>query len=86
MSPADFTRPGSLYGAVDLGARKQAFEAQARRETTAQETGDEEHGQAESDDAPESRGEGIEPPGGPARHPAGQEEISQRIQARDVEQ
>ncbi|GAA4193965.1 tetratricopeptide repeat protein [Streptosporangium oxazolinicum] len=39
MSPADFTRPGSLYGAVDLGARKQALEAQARRETTAQETG-----------------------------------------------
>ncbi|WP_449063855.1 co-chaperone YbbN [Planomonospora algeriensis] len=40
MSPADFTpRPGSLYGAVDLGARKQALEAQARRETTAQQTG-----------------------------------------------
>ncbi|MEU4829169.1 tetratricopeptide repeat protein [Streptosporangium sp. NPDC023615] len=39
MSPADFTRPGSLYGAVDLGARKQALEAQARRETAAQETG-----------------------------------------------
>ncbi|MGS2646355.1 tetratricopeptide repeat protein [Streptosporangium sp. G12] len=39
MSPADFTRPGSLYGAVDLGARKQALEAQARRETTAQGTG-----------------------------------------------
>ncbi|WP_329091049.1 MULTISPECIES: tetratricopeptide repeat protein [unclassified Streptosporangium] len=39
MSPADFTRPGSLHGAVDLGARKQALEAQARRETTAQETG-----------------------------------------------
>jgi putative thioredoxin len=36
MSPADFTpRPGSLYGAVDLGARKQALEAQARRETAA---------------------------------------------------
>ncbi|GLW05076.1 co-chaperone YbbN [Microtetraspora sp. NBRC 13810] len=32
MSPADFNRPGSLYGAVDLGARKQALEAQARRE------------------------------------------------------
>ncbi|MFC5817463.1 tetratricopeptide repeat protein [Nonomuraea harbinensis] len=30
---ADFSRPGSLYGAVDLGARKQALEAQARRET-----------------------------------------------------
>lgn len=29
---ADISRPGSLYGAVDLGARKQAFEAQARRE------------------------------------------------------
>ncbi|MFC4057464.1 co-chaperone YbbN [Planomonospora corallina] len=40
MSPADFTsRPGSLYGAVDLGARKQALEAQARRETAAQQTG-----------------------------------------------
>ncbi|GAA3116001.1 co-chaperone YbbN [Planomonospora alba] len=40
MSPADFTpRPGSLYGAVDLGARKQALEAQARREATAQQTG-----------------------------------------------
>jgi putative thioredoxin len=39
MSPADFTRPGSLYGAVDLGARKQALEAQARRENVAQETG-----------------------------------------------
>lgn len=39
MSPADFTRPGSLYGAVDLGARKQALEAQTRRETAAQETG-----------------------------------------------
>src|SRR5690606_10697017 len=36
MSPADFTRPGSLYGAVDLGARKQALEAQARREAAAQ--------------------------------------------------
>ncbi|MCC5574063.1 tetratricopeptide repeat protein [Microtetraspora sp. AC03309] len=33
---ADFTRPGSLYGAVDLGARKQALEAQARREAAAQ--------------------------------------------------
>jgi putative thioredoxin len=33
---ADFTRPGSLYGAVDLGARKQALEAQARREATGQ--------------------------------------------------
>ncbi|GAA0429712.1 co-chaperone YbbN [Acrocarpospora corrugata] len=32
---ADFSRPGSLYGAVDLGARKQALEAQARRETAA---------------------------------------------------
>lgn len=30
---ADFSRPGSLYGAIDLGARKQALEAQARRET-----------------------------------------------------
>ncbi|OUC96258.1 tetratricopeptide repeat protein [Streptosporangium minutum] len=39
MSPADFTRPGSLYGAVDLGARKQALDAQARRETAAQESG-----------------------------------------------
>ncbi|MEU1384850.1 MULTISPECIES: tetratricopeptide repeat protein [unclassified Nonomuraea] len=29
---ADFSRPGSLYGAVDLGARKQALEAQVRRE------------------------------------------------------
>ncbi|GAA3175789.1 tetratricopeptide repeat protein [Nonomuraea roseoviolacea] len=29
---ADFSRPGSLYGAVDLGARKQALEAQTRRE------------------------------------------------------
>ncbi|MFC5831879.1 co-chaperone YbbN [Nonomuraea insulae] len=29
---ADFSRPGSLYGAVDLGARKQALEAQARRD------------------------------------------------------
>src|SRR5690606_13889367 len=28
--------PGSLYGAVDLGARKQALEAQARREAAAQ--------------------------------------------------
>ena len=35
MSPADFTRSGSLYGAVDLGARKQALEAQARREAAA---------------------------------------------------
>ncbi|WP_433218491.1 co-chaperone YbbN [Microtetraspora malaysiensis] len=33
---ADFNRPGSLYGAVDLGARKQALEAQARREAAAQ--------------------------------------------------
>ncbi|MBG0828367.1 tetratricopeptide repeat protein [Planomonospora sp. ID67723] len=39
MSPADFTRPGSLYGAVDLGARKQALEAQARRESVAQQAG-----------------------------------------------
>ncbi|MEV0594203.1 tetratricopeptide repeat protein [Nonomuraea cavernae] len=30
---ADFSRPGSLYGAIDLGARKQALEAQARRES-----------------------------------------------------
>ncbi|MFI6604568.1 tetratricopeptide repeat protein [Nonomuraea sp. NPDC050536] len=30
---ADFSRPGSLYGAIDLGARKQALEAQARRGT-----------------------------------------------------
>ncbi|MEU4230318.1 tetratricopeptide repeat protein [Nonomuraea sp. NPDC026600] len=29
---ADFSRPGSLYGAIDLGARKQALEAQTRRE------------------------------------------------------
>lgn len=29
---ADFSRPGSLYGAIDLGARKQALESQARRE------------------------------------------------------
>ncbi|MFI7616847.1 tetratricopeptide repeat protein [Nonomuraea terrae] len=29
---ADFSRPGSLYGAIDLGARKQTLEAQARRE------------------------------------------------------
>ncbi|GII91297.1 tetratricopeptide repeat protein [Sinosporangium siamense] len=36
MSPADFKRPGSLYGAVDLGARKQALEAQARRQAQAQ--------------------------------------------------
>ncbi|GAA3835656.1 tetratricopeptide repeat protein [Sphaerisporangium flaviroseum] len=35
MSPADFTRPASLQGAVDLGARKQALEAQARREAAA---------------------------------------------------
>lgn len=35
MSPADFTRPASLQGAVDLGARKQALEAQARREAVA---------------------------------------------------
>ncbi|GGK86128.1 co-chaperone YbbN [Sphaerisporangium melleum] len=35
MSPADFTRPASLQGAIDLGARKQALEAQARRETAA---------------------------------------------------
>lgn len=32
MSMADFSRPGSLYGAIDLGARKQALEAQSRRE------------------------------------------------------
>jgi putative thioredoxin len=32
-SMADFSRPGSLYGAIDLGARKQALEAQTRRET-----------------------------------------------------
>ncbi|WP_336208355.1 tetratricopeptide repeat protein [Nonomuraea sp. LPB2021202275-12-8] len=31
---ADFSRPGSLYGAVDLGARKQALDAQTRREGT----------------------------------------------------
>ena|SRR5437868_3140456 len=31
-SMADISRPGSLYGAIDLGARKQALEAQARRE------------------------------------------------------
>jgi putative thioredoxin len=31
-SMADFSRPGSLYGAIDLGARKQALESQARRE------------------------------------------------------
>ncbi len=31
---ADFSRPGSLYGAIDLGARKQALDAQARREAT----------------------------------------------------
>ena len=48
--------------------------------------GDEEHRQAEADDAPESRREGIEPPGGPARHPAGQEEIGERVESRDVEQ
>ncbi|MFI6501014.1 co-chaperone YbbN [Nonomuraea typhae] len=29
---ADFSRPGSLHGAIDLGARKQALEAQAKRE------------------------------------------------------
>ncbi|WP_084960682.1 tetratricopeptide repeat protein [Thermoactinospora rubra] len=29
---ADISRPGSFYGAIDLGARKQALEAQARRE------------------------------------------------------
>jgi len=40
MSPADFSpRPGSLYGAVDLGARKQALEAQARREAAAAQAG-----------------------------------------------
>ncbi|GGP88562.1 tetratricopeptide repeat protein [Streptosporangium pseudovulgare] len=39
MSPADFKRPGSLYGAVDLGARKQAMEAQAKREAAAREGG-----------------------------------------------
>lgn len=40
MSPADFNpRPGSLYGAVDLGARKQALEAQARREQAAAQAG-----------------------------------------------
>jgi putative thioredoxin len=39
MSPADFTRPASLQGAVDLGARKQALEAQARREAAAQAPG-----------------------------------------------
>ncbi|GGO15168.1 co-chaperone YbbN [Microbispora rosea subsp. aerata] len=33
---AEFSRPGSLYGAVDLGARKQALEAQARREAAGQ--------------------------------------------------
>lgn len=33
---ADFSRPGSLYGAIDLGARKQALDAQARREAAAQ--------------------------------------------------
>jgi putative thioredoxin len=31
---ADFSRPGSLYGAIDLGARKQALDAQTRREAT----------------------------------------------------
>ncbi|MGP3954582.1 tetratricopeptide repeat protein [Nonomuraea sp. 3N208] len=36
---ADFSRPGSLYGAIDLGARKQALEAQARREATGPQTG-----------------------------------------------
>ncbi|WP_214413515.1 tetratricopeptide repeat protein [Sphaerisporangium fuscum] len=35
MSPRDFTRPASLQGAIDLGARKQALEAQARREAAA---------------------------------------------------
>ncbi|MEU9831121.1 tetratricopeptide repeat protein [Streptosporangium sp. NPDC048047] len=39
MSPADFKRPGSLYGAVDLGARKQAMEAQVKREAVAREGG-----------------------------------------------
>jgi len=40
MSPAEFNpRPGSLYGAVDLGARKQALEAQARREAAAAQAG-----------------------------------------------
>lgn len=33
---AEFSRPGSLYGAVDLGARKQALDAQARREAAGQ--------------------------------------------------
>ncbi|MGI5283403.1 tetratricopeptide repeat protein [Nonomuraea polychroma] len=36
---ADFSRPGSLYGAIDLGARKQALEAQARREAVGPQTG-----------------------------------------------
>ncbi|TMR21748.1 tetratricopeptide repeat protein [Nonomuraea turkmeniaca] len=36
---ADFSRPGSLYGAVDLGARKQALEAQARREAAGPQAG-----------------------------------------------
>jgi len=40
MSPADNIRPGSLYGAVDLGARKQAIEAQARRQAAADGSGD----------------------------------------------
>jgi putative thioredoxin len=40
MSPAEFNpRPGSLYGAVDLGARKQALEAQAKREAAAAQAG-----------------------------------------------
>jgi putative thioredoxin len=38
-SMADFSRPGSLYGAIDLGARKQALEAQARREAAGPQTG-----------------------------------------------
>ncbi|NUR88731.1 MAG: co-chaperone YbbN, partial [Nonomuraea sp.] len=36
---ADFSRPGSLYGAVDLGARKQAQEAQSRREAAGPQAG-----------------------------------------------
>lgn len=35
---ADFSKPGSLYGAIDLGARKQALEAQARREAAGPQT------------------------------------------------
>ncbi|RJL24532.1 tetratricopeptide repeat protein [Bailinhaonella thermotolerans] len=35
MRPSDFTRPGSLYGAVDLGARKAAAESAARRQAAA---------------------------------------------------